>query len=69
MSTPPAQPDQLIHGIKTWLNAFRLPLPPTSREVPLNVVLTFAASVVNDGVYALRNNLPKIDFEKAFSLA
>ena len=67
MCTPPAQPDQLIHGIKTWLNAFHLSLPPTSREVPLNLVLTFSAKVVNDELYALRNNRPRGNYENVFS--
>ncbi len=67
MSTPPAQPDQLIHGIKIWLNALRLPLPPAANEVPLNLVLTFGAKVVNDELFQLRNKRPKGNFENVFS--
>ncbi len=67
MCTPPAQPDQLLHGVKTWLNAYGLPLPPPAREVPLNLVLTFGAKVVNDEVFARRNKLPKGNFDNVFS--
>ncbi len=67
MATPPAQPDQLIHGIKTWLNALQLPLPPSSNDVQLNIVLTFGAKMVNDEVFALQNNRPKGNFENIFS--
>jgi len=67
MSTPPAQPDQLIHGIKAWLNALHLPLPPSSKEVPLNLILTFGAKVVNDELFALRNGRPKGNFENVFA--
>lgn len=66
MSTPPAQPDQLIHGIQAWLTAFNLPLPPASREVPLNLVLTFGAKVINDEIFQLRNNRPKGNFDNVF---
>lgn len=67
MATPPAQPAQLIHGIKAWLNAFDLPLPPAANEIPFNLVLTFGAKVVNEELFALRNNLPKGNFENVFS--
>ncbi len=67
MSTPAAQPNQLIHGIKAWLSALHLPMPPASRDVPLNLVLTFAASVVNAQVFALRNNRPSNNLEDVFS--
>jgi hypothetical protein len=67
MCTPPAQPDQLIHGIKTWLNAIDLPLPPPARDVPLNLVLTFGAKVVNDEVFAIHNKRPNGNFENVFS--
>ncbi|MEI7773536.1 MAG: virulence factor SrfC family protein [Verrucomicrobiota bacterium] len=44
----PAQPKQLNTGIKSWLQAFSQPWPPQSKTMPLNLVLTFGAKLVND---------------------
>jgi hypothetical protein len=44
----PAQPTQLVAGISSWLEAFGHPSrPPTGKHMPINLVMTFCASLVN----------------------
>ncbi|RYD69785.1 MAG: hypothetical protein EOP84_27800 [Verrucomicrobiaceae bacterium] len=44
----PAQPKQLNTGIRSWLQAYGQPWPLQSKTLPLNLVLTFCAKLVND---------------------
>jgi hypothetical protein len=48
MSRFPAQPAQLVSGIKSWLRAFGQQWPPQNKALPINLVLTFSAKLVND---------------------
>jgi hypothetical protein len=57
---PPAQPDQLINGIRSW--ARHLGLPLESSELPLSLVLTFAAKPINEQIFQLRLKREGIDF-------
>lgn len=43
----PAQPVQLVAGLKSWLKAYGEEFPPKSRRLPINLVLTFSATLVN----------------------
>jgi len=43
----PAQPVQLVAGISSWLRAFGHPWPPKEKAMPLNLIMTFCADLVN----------------------
>ncbi len=43
----PAQPVQLVAGISSWLRAFGHPWPPQGKAMPLNLIMTFCADLVN----------------------
>jgi len=43
----PAQPVQLVSGIRSWLRAFGQPWPPSGRAMPLNLVMTFCSTLIN----------------------
>lgn len=54
----PAQPIQLVAGISSWLRAFGHPWPPVAKAMPLNLVMTFCADLVNKVMSAgLRDGL------------
>lgn len=54
----PAQPVQLVAGISSWLRAFGHPWPPKGKAMPLNLILTFCADLVNKVMSAgLRDGL------------
>jgi hypothetical protein len=54
----PAQPVQLVAGISSWLRAFGHPWPPAGKTMPLNLVMTFCADLVNKVMSAgLRDGL------------
>ncbi|MEI6537830.1 MAG: hypothetical protein WCN98_20980, partial [Verrucomicrobiaceae bacterium] len=44
----PGQPKQLVSGIKSWMIAFGQKWPPQGRTMPLNLVITFCAKLIND---------------------
>lgn len=44
----PSQPGQLNAGIQSWLTAYGYAWPPHSKVLPVNLVLTFCAQLVND---------------------
>lgn len=48
----PAQPVQLVSGIRSWLKAFGQSWPPHGRAMPLNLVMTFCATLVNQVITA-----------------
>jgi hypothetical protein len=43
----PAQPRQLVAGISSWLEAFGHAPPPNGKPMPINLVMTFCANLVN----------------------
>jgi hypothetical protein len=43
----PAQPRQLVAGISSWLEAFGHSPPPNGKPMPINLVMTFCANLVN----------------------
>ena len=47
LAKPPAQPDQLIAGLRAWHTALDFPTLPQDGSLPLNVILTFASSLIN----------------------
>jgi len=54
----PAQPVQLVAGISSWLRAFGHPWPPHEKAMPLNLIMTFCADLVNKVMSAgLRDGL------------
>ena len=44
----PGQPKQLVSGIRSWMSAFGQAWPPQGRVMPLNLVITFCAKLIND---------------------
>lgn len=44
----PGQPKQLVSGIQSWMRAYGQNWPPQGRVMPLNLVITFCAKLVND---------------------
>ena len=54
----PAQPVQLVAGISSWLRAFGHPWPPHEKAMPLNLIMTFCADLMNKVMSAgLRDGL------------
>ncbi len=43
----PAQPRQLVAGITSWLEAYGHPVPPQGKPMPINLVMTFCAKLIN----------------------
>jgi len=43
----PSQPVQLVSGIRSWLLAFGQQWPPNGRAMPLNLVMTFCSTLIN----------------------
>lgn len=43
----PAQPIQLVSGIRSWLKAYGQPWPPHGKALPLNMVMTFCSTLIN----------------------
>lgn len=43
----PAQPVQLVAGLRSWLKSYGEEFPPRSKRLPINLVLTFSATLVN----------------------
>ena len=48
----PSQPLQLVSGIRSWLRAFGQPWPPNGRTMPLNLVMTFCSTLINQVISA-----------------
>ncbi len=46
----PAQPRQLVSGISSWLEAYGHAVPPHGKPMPINLVMTFCANLVNQVV-------------------
>lgn len=44
----PGQPKQLVAGIRSWMNAYGENWPPKGKTMPLNLIITFCAKLVND---------------------
>jgi hypothetical protein len=63
---PPAQPGQLLAGIGAWVRALGQPWPPPPGTLPINLVLTFAARLVNGVVDSLELRRPSADFSPVF---
>jgi hypothetical protein len=63
---PPAQPSQLLAGIRAWVRALGQPWPPPPGTLPINLVLTFAARLVNGVVDSLELQRPSADFSPVF---
>lgn len=54
----PGQPKQLVSGIQSWMRAYGQKWPPLGRVMPLNLVITFCAKLVNDVCQSgIRNGL------------
>jgi hypothetical protein len=54
----PGQPKQLVSGIQSWMRAYGQKWPPQGRVMPLNLVITFCAKLVNDVCQSgIRNGL------------
>jgi hypothetical protein len=66
IQAPPAQPTQLLTGIQAWVRALGQPWPPPPGTVPLNLVLTFAARLVNGVVDSIHLQRPSADFSPVF---
>jgi hypothetical protein len=62
----PAQPSQLLAGIRAWVRALGQPWPPPPATLPINLVLTFAARLVNGVVDSLELQRPSADFSPVF---
>jgi hypothetical protein len=43
----PSQPSQLVSGIRSWMRAFDKKWPPEGKSMPLNMVVTFCAKLIN----------------------
>jgi hypothetical protein len=63
---PPAQPSQLLAGIRAWVRALGQAWPPPPDTLPINLVLTFAARLVNGVVDSLELQRPSADFSPVF---
>lgn len=48
MNRYPSHPVQLNSGIRSWWESFGKSWPPKSKELPLNLVLSFSSALVND---------------------
>ncbi len=65
----PAQPHQLLNGIKSWCKAMGSQFPPTENDakLPINLTLTFSASLINEvdvagtGVSGLHGVFSRLD--------
>jgi hypothetical protein len=66
IQSPPAQPTQLLTGIQAWVRALGQPWPPPPGTVSLNLVLTFAARLVNGVVDSIHLQRPSADFSPVF---
>lgn len=44
----PGQPKQLVAGIRSWMSAYGENWPPKGKTMPLNLIITFCAKLVND---------------------
>ena len=66
IQAPPAQPTQLLTGIQAWVRALGQPWPPPPGTVALNLVLTFAARLVNGVVDSIHLQRPSADFSPVF---
>ena len=62
----PAQPGQLLAGVRAWVRALGQPWPPPPGTLPINLVLTFAARLVNGVVDSLELRRPSADFAPVF---
>jgi hypothetical protein len=66
IQAPPAQPAQLLAGIQAWVRALGQPWPPPPGTLPINLVLTFAARLVNGVVDSLQLQRASADFSPVF---
>lgn len=66
IQAPPAQPTQLLAGIQAWVRSLGQPWPPPSGTLPINLVLTFAARLVNGVVDSVLLQRPSADFSPVF---
>jgi hypothetical protein len=66
IQAPPAQPTQLLTGIQAWVRALGQPWPPPPGVLPINLVLTFAARLVNSVTDSLQLQRPSADFSPVF---
>ena len=47
MNNYPSNPEQLNSGIRSWWESYDKEWPPQSKDLPLNLVLTFTAQIIN----------------------
>jgi hypothetical protein len=66
IQAPPAQPTQLLTGIQAWVRALGQPWPPPPGTLPINLVLTFAARLVNSVTDSIQLQRPSADFSPVF---
>ena len=64
----PSQCPQLMAGIKSWLDAYGHPIPPQGKPMPINLVMTFCAHVVNQVIQAGARHGLKPCFDQAKTL-
>jgi hypothetical protein len=64
----PSQCPQLLAGIKSWLDAFGHPIPPQGKPMPINLVMTFCAHVVNQVIQSGARHGLKPCFDQAKGL-
>lgn len=65
IQAPPAQPTQLLTGVQAWVRALGQTWPPP-RTLPINLVLTFAARLVNGVVDGIQLQRKSVDFSPVF---
>ena len=64
----PSQCPQLLAGIKSWFDAFGHPTPPQGKPMPINLVMTFCAHVVNQVIQSGARHGLKPCFDQAKGL-
>lgn len=64
----PSQCPQLLAGIKSWFDAFGHPTPPQGKPMPINLVMTFCANVVNQVIQSGARHGLKPCFDQAKGL-
>jgi len=69
MNRYPSHPLQLNSGIRSWWVSFGKEWPPKAQDLPLNLVLTFTAALINDvAISGVGHGLEQV-FEKMRGLA
>jgi len=64
----PSQCPQLMAGIKSWLDAYGHTTPPQGKPMPINLVMTFCAHVVNQVIQSGARHGLKPCFDQAKGL-